>query len=87
MHLSNNSHHRQDAKQGQLLSRVRLVWKFSFSEISCLTKAKEPSLLYYLFKGEKRRNRASLKGISTKWNTNSLIQVLNLDYQFNFLQW
>ena len=36
--------------QGQFLSRVYQVWysEFSFSKTTCLTKAEEPSMFYYL---------------------------------------
>ena len=40
-------HHKQDMTQDQFLIRVKLVWIQSFL-LDCLTKAKEPSLPYYL---------------------------------------
>ena len=55
-----------------------------------LTKAQEPCLHYYLsVAGVGRKKRwihAFPKGISTKWNTNSFVQNLNLDFRFHNLR-
>ena len=63
--------------QGQFLSGVQLVWtKFSFSLAYCLTKTKETqsaSLFIYNWNGNNWIH-AFPKGISVKWNANSLIQ-------------
>ena len=67
--------------QGQFLNREKLVWiQFSFSETGCRSKAKEPSVLYYLpVAGGKNR---WIQRISLKWNTNSLIQFGTLVANF-----
>ena len=70
-------------------SRSSLNLEFSFSKPSCNTKVKDPSLLNYL-------NTAGGRiigflhfsvGISTMWNANSLIQILNLGSRVYFLCW
>ena len=47
--------HRKNVTQGQFLSGLKLVNQFSFS--GCLTKVKEPSLLYYLPTAWKRKKK------------------------------
>ena len=70
----------QDMTQGQFKqSLTGLNLEFSFSEISCLAKAEEPSLPYY-FIHSWRENiwiHTFPKGISALWNTISLVQDLN----------
>ena len=52
---------------------------FSFSLAGCLTKAKEPNLLYYLpIAGEENQLiQTYLEDISAKWNANSLVWDFN----------
>ena len=65
-----------------------LNWEFSFSQIGCLTKSKELSLLYLPIAREKNRwIYAFAKGIPAKWYANSLNQDLNLDYHHGKWTW
>ena len=57
---------------------------FYFNLTGCLTKTKEPSLLYYLLVAESIH--AFLKSIYAKWNANNLIQYLNTGYQLQFFR-
>ena len=59
-----------------------------FSKTGCLTKDKEPNLLYYLpiAGGENRWIHAFPKEISAKWNANSSTQELNSSCKFHLLQ-
>ena len=54
-----------------------------------LTKAKEPSFPNYLpiARGRKDGFMPFLKSIRMKWDANNLIQDLNSDCWFRFLQW
>ena len=89
IYLSNPFHYRQDMTQSQFLSKVQLVWiQFSFLT-SCLTKAKNTVCLAInpWLEKEKRWIHAFPKGISIKWNANSLVQELNLACRVHFLLW
>ena len=61
---------------------------FSFSETSCLTKAEEPSLPYYLLivGGRIIGFITFPKGISAMWNAISLVQDLNSCRRIHFLR-
>ena len=59
--------------------------RFSSSETSCLAKAKDPSLPYYLPVAGGRTD-GFMCFPSMTWNTNSFIQDLNSDNQFHFFQ-
>ena len=66
-------------------SRTGLNSDFSFLT-SCLTKTQESSLPYYLLIAEESRKiHAFLKGISTKWKANNLVQDLNSCHCVHFL--
>ena len=62
--------------------------EFVFSFDQSLYQGYLPSIL--LFTHSWRKNRKILiflKGISKKWNANSLIQDLNLGHWFHFIRW
>ena len=67
----------QDMTQGQFLKRslTGLNLEFSFSKSSCLTKAEEPSLPYYLPISGGRI--IGFIPFSAMWNAISLVQDLN----------
>ena len=80
----------QDMTQGQFFKRslTGLNSEFSFSETSCLTKAEEPSLSYYLpiAGGENNWIHTFPKGINDIWNAISLVQDLNSCRRVRFLR-
>ena len=58
-----------------LRSKAVLNSKFSFFLTGCLTTVKEPGLAHYIpIAVEKRLIHAFLKGITVKWNANSVVQ-------------
>ena len=66
------------ARTGYDTKSIFLNSEFSFSEISCLTKAEEPSLPYYLSIAGGRIIwiHTFPKGISAMWNAISLVHFL-----------
>ena len=87
MYLPNHLHHGQDVTQW-IFKQIKTSLDLQiFFKTDCLTKAKEPSLLYYFTCtcGENRWIHAFHKGLSAKVNANSLYKDLNSDYWFYFL--
>ena len=71
-------HFRQDARKLEFLSKVHMVWiQFSFSHISCHTRAKEPCLPCYF-------PITDWFLPFTKWKSNGLVQNLNSRHWVHF---
>ena len=76
-------HHWQDVTQGQFLrSKACLNSEFSISLTGCLSKAKEPSLPYYLLIDEFMPFSGALAWFKTQTASSS---ILNSGSQFHFL--
>ena len=73
--------------QGQYFFKVEWnLFQFSFpSRLVAYTWIKEPILFYYFYIAKERRDEFILKGISTKWNPNSLVLEWNSSHCINLI--